>query len=162
MAKRKTKRDPNAPKLPGGITGKGFVPGDPRINRKGRPRKMVLSDAYLDILENPLPFDPDPKKFKEHIAKMIQDGSTGAEIVAVLMYANIFRGDNVSVATAVELRKATEGDAVHVNDVKVEARKRLADLGLSEDDVWERDPELARHLAAIGAIAQREMQAPGE
>ena len=25
-------------KTPGGITGKGFVPGDPRCNRKGRPK----------------------------------------------------------------------------------------------------------------------------
>ena len=28
------------PKLPGGATGKGFVKGDPRINRKGRPRSF--------------------------------------------------------------------------------------------------------------------------
>ena len=28
------------PKQPGGATGKGFVKGDPRINRKGRPRSF--------------------------------------------------------------------------------------------------------------------------
>jgi hypothetical protein len=28
------------PKMPGGITGKGFVKGDPRINRNGRPRSF--------------------------------------------------------------------------------------------------------------------------
>jgi hypothetical protein len=89
---------------------------------------------------------------------MIKNGSTGAEIVAVLMFANVFRGDNVAVATAVELRKATEGDAVHVNDVKLAARKRLAELGMSEEEVWERDPELALHLAAIGAIGMREIK----
>jgi hypothetical protein len=27
-------------KLRGGVTGKGFLPGDPRINRKGRPRSF--------------------------------------------------------------------------------------------------------------------------
>ena len=30
----------NNEKKPGGITGKGFVHGDPRINRKGRPRSF--------------------------------------------------------------------------------------------------------------------------
>ena len=32
------KRSYTTPKQPGGITGKGFVKGDARINRKGRPR----------------------------------------------------------------------------------------------------------------------------
>lgn len=32
--------DNQRPKIPGGVTGKGFVKGDKRINRKGRPKSF--------------------------------------------------------------------------------------------------------------------------
>ena len=48
MSPKKTKkeRDPNKPKMPGGITGKGYVPGQSG-NPGGRPKKFetLLSDA---------------------------------------------------------------------------------------------------------------------
>jgi hypothetical protein len=37
------------PKQLGGATGKGFVKGDPRINRKGRPRSF---DALRDLAQS--------------------------------------------------------------------------------------------------------------
>jgi len=44
----------NAGKRPGGITGKGFVKGDPRINRKGRPRTFdQLRRLAISILSEP-------------------------------------------------------------------------------------------------------------
>jgi hypothetical protein len=39
VAKVAIQRANNEP-MPGGITGKGFVKGDPRINRRGRPRSF--------------------------------------------------------------------------------------------------------------------------
>lgn len=50
-------RENNEPK-PGGITGKGFVKGDPRINRRGRPRtfdalrKLAIKIAGENVPES--------------------------------------------------------------------------------------------------------------
>ncbi len=45
----KIQRGNNASKRAGGITGKGFVKGDPRINRKGRPRNF---DEIRELARN--------------------------------------------------------------------------------------------------------------
>ena len=51
---RSSTTENNAGKKPGGITGKGFVKGDPRINRKGRPRTFdQLRRLALSLLNEP-------------------------------------------------------------------------------------------------------------
>ena len=54
MAKKRSNTTPNnAPKKPGGVTGKGFVKGDPRINRNGRPKSFdQLRALFQSIAED--------------------------------------------------------------------------------------------------------------
>jgi hypothetical protein len=64
----------NAEKKPGGITGKGFVKGDPRINRKGRPRNFdQLRRLAISILSEPAKgADGQPIVIDGHIATNVE------------------------------------------------------------------------------------------
>ena len=64
----------NAGKMPGGITGKGFVKGDPRINRKGRPRTFdQLRRLAISILSEPAKGeDGQPIVIDGHIATNVE------------------------------------------------------------------------------------------
>src|SRR5579863_6830754 len=48
--------DEKKPKMLGGVTGKGFRPGQSG-NPLGRPRKGPLTDCYKAVVEQPLPED---------------------------------------------------------------------------------------------------------
>jgi len=64
----------NAGKRPGGITGKGFVKGDPRINRKGRPRSFdQLRKLALSLLNEPAKgADGKPIVIADHVATNVE------------------------------------------------------------------------------------------
>ena len=71
---RSNTTESNAGKRPGGITGKGFVKGDPRINRKGRPRSFdQLRKLALSLLNEPAKgADGQPIVIGDHVATNVE------------------------------------------------------------------------------------------
>ena len=64
-------------KILGGVTGKGFMPGQSG-NPKGRPQRKPLTDAYLQLLSQPIPGDKDGRTYAQAIAQaMIREAVKG-------------------------------------------------------------------------------------
>jgi hypothetical protein len=86
------------PKLLGGITGKGFMPGQSG-NPLGKPKRKPLSDAYSALLGQTVP---------PEIARQlrISEASTYAEVVAMALLKEAVKG---KVNAAAELADRVEG-----------------------------------------------------
>jgi hypothetical protein len=104
-----------------------FKPGQSG-NPAGRPKSRTLSEAYRELLRQPLRDDPT---------------RTVADVVAAAMVQNAFAGD---VAAAKELADRTQGKAKQGIDLTVGERvsgplelaiERLIKTGLSEDQAKE-------------------------
>lgn len=91
----------NNGKLLGGITGKGFMPGQSG-NPRGRPRNLV-SDAYRKYLKRQA-----PESVREKLEAKGYQIKTGADAMAVGQLESAIRG---FAPCAKELREATEGKA---------------------------------------------------
>ena len=68
MSATTEKRSYTTPKQPGGITGKGFVKGDPRINRKGRPRSSDELRKLAQAIANETTTDNEGNKITTVVA----------------------------------------------------------------------------------------------
>ncbi len=109
------------PKQPGGVTGKGFVKGDLRINRKGRPKNSdQLKALGMALLHEPArDKDGNPVVIDGHVAtnlemvlrRMMQDKRQAADLL-----------DRVfgKVPTAVEISGPDDGP-IPVNVVNYRA-----------------------------------------
>jgi hypothetical protein len=86
------------PRQLGGITGKGFMPGQSG-NPSGRPKRKPLSDAYSALLGQTVP---------PEIARQlrISETSTYAEVVAMALLKEAVKG---KVNAAAELADRVEG-----------------------------------------------------
>src|SRR5437868_2070705 len=70
-------RKNNGGKKPGGVTGKGFMPGRSG-NPAGRPKSLTLSEAYRKQLAEPVPGDPHGRTYAEVIAEAVcKDAAAG-------------------------------------------------------------------------------------
>lgn len=115
------------------LRGKPFRPGSPYRwqpgqsgNPAGSSRKQLISAALRDVLAHPMPLN-----LKEHIAQMIADGATVAEIIAWATASGALKGN---VAAIAEIRKATESDRlvrVQHMEMPVSAVAELSDEELS-------------------------------
>jgi hypothetical protein len=74
MSDEAQERTNTTPKQQGGITGKGFVKGDPRINRKGRPKSFDKLRDLAVSLANETAKDSSGKavEFEGHTATQIE------------------------------------------------------------------------------------------
>src|SRR5580698_1544608 len=67
--------DEKKPKMLGGVTGKGFMPGQSG-NPSGRPRKGLLTNCYKAVIEQPLPEDL-------RMGLKLPEGATYGEAIAL-------------------------------------------------------------------------------
>lgn len=94
--------------------------GGPSPNPKGRPKSRTLSEAYRELLKQPLPNDPT---------------RTYADVVAAALLKSACRGD---VASARELADRTEGkprQSIDLDVTTMDWRELARSNGLDVDDV---------------------------
>lgn len=110
-----------------------FVKGTARLPNSGRQRGMTLSDAVRN-------------KLKEYINDRV-DAPTWAELIADVMIneATVKRNGKAWA----ELRELTESRKFEIVDPRLALQKRLAELGLSIEDV-RHDPIVAGFFRSAG------------
>lgn len=100
-------------KMPGGVTGKGFVKGDPRINRNGRPRSF-------DQL----------RKLAQNIAhERIADGSTITAAEAILRQMAHDNPERFIEIAFGKVPDQSENYNINLDDLSDEQLEKLANGG---------------------------------
>ena len=67
-------------KLRGGVTGRGFVAGDPRINRRGRPKKFDTLRREAIKIAGELDDSPDSEGGMTRIHAILLDWATSKDV----------------------------------------------------------------------------------
>ena len=87
-----------SPRQLGGITGKGFMPGQSG-NPSGRPKRKPLTDAYAALLDKPIP--PDMARQLK-----LDESTTYAQVIAMSLVREAVKG---KVQAAAEVADRVEG-----------------------------------------------------
>ena len=87
-----------SPRQLGGITGKGFMPGQSE-NPSGRPKRKPLTDAYAALLDKPIPSDM-ARQLK------LDESTTYALVIAMSLVREAVKG---KVNAAAEVADRVEG-----------------------------------------------------
>ena len=93
-------------KMLGGVTGKGFMPGQSG-NLSGRPKRKPLSDAYAALLNERVP-EAEAAKLK------LKPGATYADIIAMSLMREAIKG---KVPAASEMADRIEGRAIQTQEI---------------------------------------------
>lgn len=92
-------------KLPGGITGKGFVKNDPRINRKGRPKNFKQLRALAVSIAHETVKDTETVTRIEKMLRDMMKSDNPSDRALILKYAfgNVPDEVNVTQSGRIEL-----------------------------------------------------------
>lgn len=92
-------------KLLGGITGKGFMPGQSG-NPNGRPKKTPITDLYQEILNDPANMET----FKQAVIKAVNSGRMSSMFQLKEMAERVEGKVTQSLEVKTELRDMTEAE----------------------------------------------------
>ena len=120
----------------GGITGKGFMPGQSG-NPSGRPSRRLMTERYQGLMEQPL-----PEELK--VALKLQPGATYGDAIVLAQARAALKGKTEAAREITDrvdgkARQQVEvsgrnGGPVDLYELLAEARKRVANAELKKDD----------------------------
>lgn len=98
--------------MPGGVTGKGFVKGDPRINRRGRPKSFKqLRALAVSIASEPVKDGDTITRIEKMLRDMIKsDNPSDRALILKYGWGNVPDEVNVTTSGRIELHWPEDND----------------------------------------------------
>lgn len=127
-------------------------------NPKGRPKGTTISDAYRKILASKLPPGTDlPKAFRSVLEKMVNEGATIAEFVALAQIKEAIKG---RTGAASEIADRVEGKPKQQHQITGPTEGPLALINYDLDKL---EPDELRKMIEILSKAEPDgSSSPGD
>lgn len=103
-----------------------FVPGDPRINRGGRPAGRSISSALRTLLSKPYPRDKQRRSYAEMIARALCSAAVKGSVEASRLIADRVEG-GIRSHLEIEIE-----DRSHSASLTLDSFRTLSDAELNE------------------------------